>query len=1244
MAPTPTDARTTDDNHGGDQLSTPLRDLIAIPERVYKGDFVLRLGEGVSEDHAQQTLDEYVVTPQLSKSFDEALGLIRSALEASSSKAAYLHGSFGAGKSHFMAVLHLLLRNDPRARSLPGLAEVVGRHDEWLAGKRFLLPTYHLIGARSLEESVLGGYVDLITRLHPEAPVPAVYASSAVFGTIAQFRKDLGDEKFFARLNADTGDDDGWGDLGAGWSYETYERAASAPPDDTDHQRLVSDVVAAFLPAHGTLFHTQGGFVDIDAGLAIISQHAKALGYDAVVLFLDELVLWLMTRLADQAFVSVEATKVSKLVEAAAAERPAPLVSFVARQRDLRELVGGDIPGAERLSLLDALKWWEGRFATITLEDRNLPAIAERRVLAPRNDVAKRSIDEAFERLRTAMPSQVNDILLGEDGDAARFRQTYPFSPAFVETLVAASSALQRERTALKVMAQVLSDRRDDLTVDEVIPVGDLYDALDASDEPFSAEMAQQFEAARRLYDTRLRPLLLELHGVADAVADDNVAFRADDRVVKTLLLAALVPTVGALQGLDATHLVALNWGQIRGLFAGQEASTVVQKLRTWASRIGELKLSDDSTNPTVAIQLTGIDLEAILDRARHNDTDGERRKLLRELLLAEFGIDSRAMDTFTLTRQFTWRGSRRTVELAFENVRDRDRLPDASLRPTGGDPKIVLDLPFDDETYGPSDDRARVQEFLQTNEPAETVCWLPNFFTREVQNDLGTLVVLEYVLTGERLAGLTDHLPPGQRPAARQLLENQRDALRQRIKLALAQSYGVTSIRDGLVTAELEPAEQFQALDPMIQPRPPVGPTLLQGLDGISDQLLTHRYPAHPEFESEVKDAALQTVLAETLRAVDAEADNHRIEVERPKRNAMLAVAGPLELGTQHEVAFVLGHRWKQHFDQQHAASGGGSLSVKSLREYIDRPKSMGLARKVQDVLILVYAAQSKRSFWAGDAPFTQAKIGNLPDEAELREQTLPDEKTWQEACARAATVFGLAPSPLRTASEVARLVKDLQDNEGALRETSRDLLTALGSSLDRIGLERDQSSRWTAASCGAAVLEAIRSASDDEVVPAFVGIPLEPGGQAVGATLKRAGEVVDALKTPAWPTLDAVVELAANDTQAATIRDRAIELFRNDEHGESLSAPFARLITEAAELLARRVAPQPTQPQPPAPELPAGTPSAPGYTRIESDRKEHLLPEEADGELERIRGLLDEDSAFRLTLDWTVEREDDA
>jgi predicted ATPase len=41
-----------------------------------------------------------------------------SAVEAANSKACYLHGSFGSGKSHFMAVLHLLLQHNPAVRSI----------------------------------------------------------------------------------------------------------------------------------------------------------------------------------------------------------------------------------------------------------------------------------------------------------------------------------------------------------------------------------------------------------------------------------------------------------------------------------------------------------------------------------------------------------------------------------------------------------------------------------------------------------------------------------------------------------------------------------------------------------------------------------------------------------------------------------------------------------------------------------------------------------------------------------------------------------------------------------------------------------------------------------------------------------------------------------------------------------------------------------------------------------------------
>ena len=223
----------------------------------------------------------------------------------------------------------------------------------------------------------------------------------------------------------------------------------------------------------------------------------------------------------------------------------------------------------KKLNFSDALKHWEGRFHRITLEDRNLPAIAEKRVLKCKSDAAREELDASFEQA-TKVREAVMNILLTSEGDREMFRKVYPFSPALVQTLIAVSSVLQRERTALKVMMQLLVDQRDYLTVGDIVPVGDLFDVVAHGDEAFSPDMAIHFDNAKRLYHLKLLPILEKQHGKREDLdklpIDDpkRVAFRNDDRLVKTLLLSALVPEVESLRGLNAERLAALNHGTIR--------------------------------------------------------------------------------------------------------------------------------------------------------------------------------------------------------------------------------------------------------------------------------------------------------------------------------------------------------------------------------------------------------------------------------------------------------------------------------------------------------------------------------------------------------------------------------------------------------------------------------------------------------------------------------------------------------
>ena len=64
--------------------------------------------------------------------------------------------------------------------------------------------------------------------------------------------------------------------------------------------------------------------------------------------------------------------------------------------------------------------------------------------------------------------------------------------------MVALSAIMQRERTALKIMSELLYRGRDELTVGDVIPVGDLFDVVVLGDaKPLTEDMVKVFEAAK---------------------------------------------------------------------------------------------------------------------------------------------------------------------------------------------------------------------------------------------------------------------------------------------------------------------------------------------------------------------------------------------------------------------------------------------------------------------------------------------------------------------------------------------------------------------------------------------------------------------------------------------------------------------------------------------------------------------------------------------------------------------------
>lgn len=1146
-------------------LSLPLRDAIDIPESVHDDDFVLQIHR--AQLAAQQTLDDYVVTDSIVEAFDKGLTMVGSTLATGSSKGAFIHGSFGSGKSHFMAVLHLLLTGSRHARALEGLQGAVSKHSA-LLDKKLLAIDYHLIGAESFESALFKGYLDKVKAEHSDAPAPVLHRSDSLFEDADRLRKQLGDDTFFAAFDdGRAAASSGWGTFASSLSAAEYEAARTKPAGDPDRQRVVAELVRVYFTSSE---HT-GTWLDMTSGLQAMTAHAKSLGYDGVVLFLDELVLWLANHLTDTNFIQSEAAKVAKLVETGTGALSVPLVSFVARQRNLQDFLGGGGVGAEQVALEDSFQWWEGRFEKITLAAANLPQVVNKRLLTPRDADGASALAAAVAKVKSN-PTAWRHLLTDEAGSAAvDFEQVYPFSPALVDAMVALSSIMQRERTALKIMSELLSRGRDELTVGDVITVGDLFDAVVLGDsDPLTEDMKSLFKAARTFYTQKMRPYLLSRHGISEAAAhglDRTHHFRRDDRLAKTLLVAAIAPSATALKDLTASKLSALNFGSVVSMLPGQETTQVVALAKEWAAEFGEITVGQSGTDPVLTLQLSGVDYDSILANVQNEDTHENRRALLRRVLAKEVGaVQSGALGSdHVLTH--VWRGQKREVDVVFGNVRDERQLPFESLQALDGRWKLVVDYPFDDDDRTPVDDLVRIQELKSTGSTTDTIVWVPHFLTATRMTDVGKLVVLDYLLTGNRFDQYAAGLPVNDREPARRQLANQRESLTEQVTTSLRQAYGIDAATDDHLGSRVPDDRTFESLAPGHSPLRPSAATFREAAGTVMRDALSAQFPDHPQpdsgSEEEVRVGELNAVLELARRAMDG---GGRVEaVERPTANKVRRLVKAYGVGTLNEVTFVLNtmhFRWSDEFTK---AAGSGEVTVGVLRDAL---KHLGLTTQTEDLLILAWASLADRQFLRHGSVVPAMGIGQLTNDVTLREPTLPDADEWSTALDRAKTLFGIGGDEYHLSTAALQRVHDaLRTRCHGLSGPTQDLVQVLTEHGDVLSLDA-ASPRLLHAHRGRDLvteIAATRDAVECIQVLAEFDLPVEP--QPLARSIASSSEVTAAVRGAQWTLLDQLPTLG--DGRAQQILEDLRSAARADELHHDLRGALKTAAGDATRLL---------------------------------------------------------------------------
>lgn len=1220
-----------------------LRDVIDIKEDVHAGDFKVELTGGFTETDAR--VAEYVVTDQLKQAFGQALGSVRAAVRSGNSHAAYLHGSFGSGKSHFLTVLHAVLNNEPSARAKPRLQEVIAEHDEWLREKRFLMVPYHLVGSTDLDSALLGGYVAAVRRLHPEAPTPPVYRADSMLADAGRLRSNIGDEAFVKLLPAAEGTSGAGDDLddldvidgsGVAWTAGELDRAFAAPAGNAVRDRLVSALLSGPMSSYAEGARGDAkAFLPLENGLAVISRHAKSLGYDGLILFLDELILWLQAHMSNREKVNSEVSKLVKLIESGDSSRPVPIVSFISRQRDLSQLVGADVAGADVKNLEQQVEYLAGRFDVVSLEDRNLPEIIKERILKPKNDEARAALDGAFGSIESTN-SQVKDVLLDANGathaDWADFRAVYPLSPALLNVLVALSGALQRERTGLKLLQEMLRRRRADFRLGQLIPLGDLWDVLsDGTGEAFTDRLKNEAEAAHAFH-SKVRAHLLEKYG-----SQDSEKFIADERFVKTLLLAALAPDVPALKRLTGTRIAALNHGSIRSRTVAP-GSMVVNRLRELQAEFGEIR-ADGDQDPVFTLHLSDLDIEPLLDMVADEDRTGARRIWVKDQLWKALGLkDSGA---FVCEQEVVWQGTRRTAEYIFENVRDRTQLPAEQFRPgVDGRVRVILDYPFDDGQHWPSDDAQRVDELRTDGLMAPTLVWLPSFLSDQKSGQLGRLIKINYLLERDRLDDYATHLASDDRVRVRHQLAAQRDTLTSQLTATLAQLYGIARVDENSISVEVNEGTHVMSLLPEYS-RPQLlgGKSFKDNLLHLADGVFHALYPKHPDFDragdrKPVTIAELKTALTWITRAMDD--GGRRVEVDSHHLKSVKKIVEPLELGQVHDGPLVLRNDWRARINQaaQQHRPGEEDLSVEEIRAWIAKDLGWnGLDKNISSLIIATYALLDDRAWvYHGSLLSQPPELDKIGAGYGLRAQQLPSEEEYATARQRAAKVFGLSVQPALFARHINRLYTGVRDKIDSYEQAVTASRTSLNRHSSALGIHQDAGARGQSGRDAADLLGRLgRHKNATAMVRELAAVSYATTDEVLATAITSAPDVLKALDDADWSLLESVrgftgredgvgeraKRLLAEITQAAeaaeferslipvlgSIRDKAVALVRE-------AATLAQVATPVA---------PPVEPEPPTADDVSLTRH--GNPAVPSQPSEHAVSHGPAGQSHTVR-----------------------
>ncbi|MHB2017829.1 MAG: hypothetical protein ACYCW6_12845, partial [Candidatus Xenobia bacterium] len=185
-----------------------------------------------------------------------------------------------------------------------------------------------------------------------------------------------------------------------------------------------------------------------------------------------------------------------------------------------------------------------------------------------------------------------------------------------------------------------------------------------------------------------------------------------------------------------------------------------------------------------------------------------------------------------------------------------------------------------------------------------------------------------------------------------------------------------------------------------------------------------------------------------------------------------------------------------------------------------------------------------------------------------ELREQVLPDEAVWKQACDRAQNLLGRAPARVRNAVNVAALSTDLKAWANQNMTPVADLPDLLAKLCGVVLATPEGQPRLKTARSAREVLKRLTQASDEQVIEAFVSASEGLSLPVLSASVKTASAIGRQVSSEMLRVLGALAGMTDN-ASAARALDELRAALAADEFGQALEPELRAAYSEAIRLL---------------------------------------------------------------------------